>query len=190
MTIPSLYNVNAKEDNNSDRKEPSHTDTNISTDNTEAYTNPDKESDRLPRQKGLVRANLITVVAALVAVTLAFLLQIPLKIALPIWLSSFIFDAMYTYKNRSYINYELNYLVRYSKALYNTLIFGFLLVFAIEIILLLTISVITAKMDSNQNIKDTVGIFSMLFAVLHISAFIRSYKFVNIKNKTDKQINK
>ena len=180
--------MNAKEDNskesiNSYREEPAHTDININTVDTKVYTNPDKESDRLPRQKGFVRANLITVVTALIAVMLAFLLQIPLEIALPIWLSAFITDAIYTYRNRRYIGYELNYLVRYSKALYNTLIFGFLLVFAIEIILLLTISVITATMYNNQ-IKDTVSVFSMLFTVLHLSAFIRSYKFVNrIKNK-------
>jgi hypothetical protein len=45
--------------------------------------------------------------------------------------------------------------------------------------LLLTISVSIAYMNnSKNNIADAVSIFSILFAVLHISAFIRSYKFV------------
>jgi len=101
------------------------------------------------------------------------LLQIPLELAVTLWLTLFIIDAIYTYRNRRLIGYELNYLVRYSKALYNTLIPGFLLVFTIEIILLLTISVIIAWLN-NSNLVDSVAIFSILFAVLHTSAFIRS----------------
>jgi len=185
MTTPSLYNVNneeyTEESINSNREEPVHIDTNDNPANTKVYTNYYKESNRLPKQ-GFVKANLITIVSALVAITLSFLLQIPLELAVTLWLTLFIIDAIYTYRNRRLIGYELNYLVRYSKALYNTLIPGFLLVFTIEIILLLTISVIIAWLN-NSNLVDSVAIFSILFAVLHTSAFIRSYIFVKKRNK-------
>jgi hypothetical protein len=188
MTIPSLYNVNdedTKESNNSSRKEPSYTDTDYNPTSTEADTNSYKESNKLHKQ-GFVKANLATVITALTAVSIALIVQIPLEIALMLWLSSFLTDAIYTYKNRRLIDHELNYLVRYSKSSYNTLLFGFLLVFSIEVMLLLTISVSIAYMNnSKNNIADAVSIFSILFAVLHISAFIRSYRFVKqeIKKK-------
>jgi hypothetical protein len=57
-----------------------------------------------------------------------------------------------------------------------------LLVFSIEVMLLLTISVLIAYINnSNNNIVDAVSIFSILFVVLHISAFIRSYRFAKSK---------
>jgi cation transport ATPase len=193
MTIPSsLYNVNEKdieeENNNSNSKEPSVTDLNTDTSGTKGNNNSSKESNRLPKQRQeFIKANIITVITALTAITVAFFfLPLPIEIALAIWLSSFITDALYTYKNRMLIDHELNYLVRYSKSSYNTLLFGFLLVFSIEVMLLLTISVSIAYMNnSKNNIADAVSIFSILFAVLHISAFIRSYRFVKqeIKKK-------
>jgi cation transport ATPase len=188
MTTPSsLYNVNEKKDieenNNSNSKEPSAIDLNTDTSNTKVDTDSSKERNRLhnKQRQEFIKANIITVITALTAITVAFffLHLLPIEIALAIWLSSFITDALYTYKNRRLIDHELNYLVRYSKSSYNTLLFGFLLVFSIEVMLLLTISVSIAYMNnSKNNIVDAVSIFSILFAVLHISAFIRSYKFV------------
>jgi cation transport ATPase len=189
MTTPSLYNVNEKdieENNNSNSKEPSVTDPNTDTRNTKGDTDSSsKESNRLHdkqrQRQEFIKANIITVITALTAIAIAFffLPLLPIEIALAIWLSSFITDALYTYKNRRLIDHELNYLVRYSKSSYNTLLFGFLLVFSIEVMLLLTISVSIAYMNnSKNNIADAVSIFSILFAVLHISAFIRSYRFV------------
>jgi cation transport ATPase len=187
MTIPSLYNVNEKKDieenNNSNSKEPSVTDLNTDTNNTKGDTESSKERNRLPnkQRQEFIKANIITVITALTAITVAFffLPLLPTEVALAIWLSSFITDALYTYKNRRLIDHELNYLVRYSKSSYNTLLFGFLLVFSIEVMLLLTISISIAYMNnSKDNIADAVSIFSILFAVLHISAFIRSYRFV------------
>ena len=180
MTIPSLYNVNNEEDSeentNSNREEPAYPHTNDNPTDTKAYTNYYKESNR-PSKQGFVKANLITIVSALVAITIALTIRIPLELALSIWLSAFIIDAIYTYKNRKYIGYELNYLIRYSKAFYNTLLFGFLLVFVIEIVLLLIISVMLTYMNQTY-LVDTVTVFSMFFVVLHISAFIRSYMFI------------
>lgn|GEM_PF-5176102 len=173
-----------EENNNNNSKEPSVTDPNTDTSNTKGHTDSSKESNRLPKQRQrqeFIKANIITVITALTAIAIAFffLPLLPIEIALAIWLSSFITDALYTYKNRRLIDHELNYLVRYSKSSYNTLLFGFLLVFSIEVILLLTISVSIAYMNnSKNNIADVVSIFSILFAVLHISAFIRSYRFV------------
>jgi cation transport ATPase len=179
-----------EENNNSNSKEPSVTDPNTDTSNTKGDTDSSKESNRLPKQRQrqeFIKANIITVITALTAITVAFFfLPLPTEIALAIWLSSFITDALYTYKNRRLIDHELNYLVRYSKSSYNTLLFGFLLVFSIEVMMLLTISVSIAYMNnSKNNIADAVSIFSILFAVLHISAFIRSYRFVKqeIKKK-------
>jgi cation transport ATPase len=179
-----------EENNNSNSKEPSVTDPNTNTSNTKGNNNSSKERNRLPnkQRQEFIKANIITVITALTAITVAFffLPLLPIEIALAIWLSSFIIDALYTYKNRRLIDHELNYLVRYSKSSYNTLLFGFLLVFSIEVILLLTISVSIAYMNnSKNNIADAVSIFSILFAVLHISAFIRSYRFVKqeIKKK-------
>ena len=177
--------MNAKEDDNKDissnRKEPSHTNINDDPTNAKVCTNSYKESDRLPRQKGFVKANLITVITALVTVTLAFLLQIPIELTLTIWLSAFVIDAMYTYRNKRLIGYELNYLIRYSRTRYNNLLFGFLLVFTIEVILLLILS--TAMNILADNLSGTFAVFCIFFATLHISAFIRSYKFVNRINK-------
>jgi uncharacterized membrane protein YbjE (DUF340 family) len=170
-----------EKNNNSNSKEPSVTDPNTDTSGTKVDTDSSKESNRLPKQRQeFIKANIITVITALTAITVAFFfLPLPIEIALAIWLSSFITDALYTYKNRRLIDHELNYLVRYSKSSYNTLLFGFLLVFSIEVMLLLTISVSIAYMNnSKNNIADAVSIFSILFAVLHISAFIRSYRFV------------
>jgi len=170
-----------EENNNSNSKEPSVTDPNTDTSGTKVDTDSSKERNRLPKQRQeFIKANIITVITALTAITVAFFfLPLPIEIALAIWLSSFITDALYTYKNRRLIDHELNYLVRYSKSSYNTLLFGFLLVFSIEVMMLLTISVSTAYMNnSKNNIVDAVSIFSILFAVLHISAFIRSYRFV------------
>jgi cation transport ATPase len=191
MTTPSLYNVNEKKDieenNNSNSKEPSVTDPNTDTSNTKVDTDSSKERNRLhnKQRQEFIKANIITVITALTAITVAFFfLPLPIEIALAIWLSSFITDALYTYKNRRLIDHELNYLVRYSKSSYNTLLFGFLLVFSIEVMLLLTISVSIAYMNnSKNNIADAVIIFSILFAVLHISAFIRSYRFVKQEMK-------
>jgi cation transport ATPase len=195
MTIPSLYNVNEKdieENNNSNSKEPTVTDPNTDTSGTKVDTDSSKENNRLHnkqrQRQEFIKANIITVITALtaIAITFLFLPLLPIEIALAIWLSSFIIDALYTYKNRRLIDHELNYLVRYSKSSYNTLLFGFLLVFSIEVMLLLTISVSIAYMNnSKNNIADAVSIFSILFAVLHISAFIRSYRFVKkeIKKK-------
>jgi cation transport ATPase len=191
MTTPSLYNVNEKKDieenNNSNSKEPSVTDPNTDTSNTKVDTDSSKERNRLhnKQRQEFIKANIITVITALTAITVAFFfLPLPIEIALAIWLSSFITDALYTYKNRRLIDHELNYLVRYSKSSYNTLLFGFLLVFSIEVMLLLTISVSIAYMNnSKNNIADAVSIFSILFAVLHISAFIRSYRFVKQEMK-------
>jgi uncharacterized membrane protein YbjE (DUF340 family) len=192
MTIPSLYNVNEKdieENNNSNSKEPTVTDSNTDTSGTKGNNNSSKESNRLHnkqrQRQEFIKANIITVITALTAITIAFFfLPLPIEIALAIWLSSFITDALYTYKNRRLIDHELNYLVRYSKSSYNTLLFGFLLVFSIEVMLLLTISVSIAYMNnSKNNIADAVSIFSILFAVLHISAFIRSYRFVKKEMK-------
>ena len=194
MTIPSsLYNVNEKdieENNNNNSKEPSVTDLNTDTSGTKVDTDSSKENNRLPKQRqrqGFIKANIITVITALTAITVAFFfLPLPIEIALAIWLSSFITDALYTYKNRRLIDHELNYLVRYSKSSYNTLLFGFLLVFSIEVMLLLTISVSIVYMNnSKNNIADTESIFSILFAVLHISAFIRSYGFVKKEVKEE-----
>jgi cation transport ATPase len=195
MTIPSsLYNVNEKdieENNNSNSKEPSVTDLNTDTNNTKGNNNSSKERNRLPKQRQrqeFIKANIITVITALTAIAIAFffLPLLPIEVALAIWLSSFITDALYTYKNRRLIDHELNYLVRYSKSSYNTLLFGFLLVFSIEVMLLLTISVSIAYMNnSKDNIADAVSIFSILFAVLHISAFIRSYRFVKQEIKEE-----
>jgi cation transport ATPase len=178
-----------EENNNSNSKEPTVTDPNTDTSGTKVDTDSSKESNRLHKQRQeFIKANIITVITALTAITVAFffLPLLPIEIALAIWLSSFITDALYTYKNRRLIDHELNYLVRYSKSSYNTLLFGFLLVFSIEVMLLLTISVSIAYMNnSKNNIADAVSIFSILFAVLHISAFIRSYRFVKkeIKKK-------
>jgi cation transport ATPase len=191
MTIPSsLYNVNEKdieENNNSNSKEPTVIDLNTDTSNTKGDTDSSKERNRLhnKQRQEFIKANIITVITALTAITVAFFfLPLPIEIALAIWLSSFITDALYTYKNRRLIDHELNYLVRYSKSSYNTLLFGFLLVFSIEVMLLLTISVSIAYMNnSKNNIADAVIIFSILFAVLHISAFIRSYRFVKQEMK-------
>jgi len=184
MTTPSLYNVNeednSKESINSDRKESAHTDINDNPADTEADTNSHKESDKLPKPKGFYKANLLTVITALIVVTITVIVQIPLELALPIWLSAFIADVIYTYKNRKLIGYELNYLVRYSKALYNTLLVGFLLVFIIEVILLLILSV---TMSMFSDLPSTFAVFCIFFATLHISAFIRSYIFVKKRNK-------
>jgi cation transport ATPase len=175
---------NIEENNNSNSKEPAVTDPNTDTSGTKVDTDSSKERNRLPKQRQrqeFIKANIITVITALTAIviTFFFLPLLPIEIALAIWLSSFITDALYTYKNRMLIDHELNYLVRYSKSSYNTLLFGFLLVFSIEVMLLLTISVSIAYMNnSKNNIADAVSIFSILFAVLHISAFIRSYRFV------------
>jgi cation transport ATPase len=193
MTIPSLYNVNEKdieENNNSNSKEPSVIDLNTDTSDTKVDTDSSKERNRLhnKQRQEFIKANIITVIIALTAITVAFffLPLLPTEIALAIWLSSFITDALYTYKNRRLIDHELNYLVRYSKSSYNTLLFGFLLVFSIEVMLLLTISVSIAYMNnSKNNIADAVSIFSILFAVLHISAFIRSYRFVKQEIKEE-----
>jgi cation transport ATPase len=174
-----------EENNNSNSKEPSVTDPNTDTSGTKVDTDSSKENNRLHnkqrQRQEFIKANIITVITALTAITVAFffLPLLPIEIALAIWLSSFITDALYTYKNRRLIDHELNYLVRYSKSSYNTLLFGFLLVFSIEVMLLLTISISIAYMNnSKNNIADAVSIFSILFAVLHISAFIRSYRFV------------
>jgi cation transport ATPase len=173
-----------EENNNSNSKEPSVTDPNTDTSGTKGHTDSSKESNRLHnkqrQRQEFIKANIITVITALTAIAIAFFfLPLHIEIALAIWLSSFITDALYTYKNRRLIDHELNYLVRYSKSSYNTLLFGFLLVFSIEVMLLLTISVLIAYMNnSKNNIADAVSIFSILFAVLHISAFIRSYRFV------------
>ena len=169
-----------KENTNSNRKEPANTDINNNPTSTEADTNSHKESDRLPKPKGFYKANLLTVITALIVVTITVIVQIPLELALPIWLSAFIADAIYTYKNRRLIGYELNYLVRYSKALYNTLLVGFLLVFIIEVMLLLILSV---TMGMLTDLPSTFAVFCIFFATLHISAFIRSYRFVNKINK-------
>jgi cation transport ATPase len=197
MTIPSsLYNVNEKNieaNNNSNSKEPSVTDLNTDTNNTKGNNNSSNKRNRLHnkqrQRQEFIKANIITVITALTAITVAFffLPLLPTEIALAIWLSSFITDALYTYKNRRLMDHELNYLVRYSKSSYNTLLFGFLLVFSIEVMLLLTISVSIAYMNnSKNNIADAVSIFSILFAVLHISAFIRSYRFVKQEIKKKK----
>jgi cation transport ATPase len=181
--------VNEKKDTeenvNNNSKEPSVIGLNTYTSNTKGNNNSSKERNKLPnkqrQRQEFIKANIITVITALTAIAIAFffLPLLPIEIALAIWLSSFITDALYTYKNRRLIDHELNYLVRYSKSSYNTLLFGFLLVFSIEVMLLLTISVLIAYMNnSKNNIADAVSIFSILFAVLHISAFIRSYRFV------------
>ena len=179
-----------EENNNSNSKEPSVTDPNTDTSDTKGHTDSSKESNRLPKQRQrqeFIKANIITVITALTAIAIAFFfLPLHIEIALAILLSSFITDALYTYKNRRLIDHELNYLVRYSKSSYNTLLFGFLLVFSIEVMLLLTISVSIVYMNnSKNNIADAVSIFSILFAVLHISAFIRSYRFVKRRNKEE-----
>jgi cation transport ATPase len=177
--------------NNSNSKEPSVTDPNTDTSSTKVDTDSSKEGNRLHnkqrQRQEFIKANIITVIIALTAIAITFFfLPLPIEIALAIWLSSFITDALYTYKNRRLIDHELNYLVRYSKSSYNTLLFGFLLVFSIEVMLLLTISVSIAYMNnSKNNIADAVSIFSILFAVLHISAFIRSYRFVKQEIKEE-----
>ena len=181
----------AEENNNNNSKEPINTNINTDTSNTKGNNNnSSKERNRLhnKQRQEFIKANIITVITALTAITVAFFLSslsiLPIEITLAIWLSSFITDALYTYKNRRLIDHELNYLVRYSKSSYNTLLFGFLLVFSIEVMLLLTISVSIAYMNnSKNNIADAVSIFSILFAVLHISAFIRSYRFVKTRSK-------
>ena len=135
VSTPSLYNVNEKKDTeekkeniNNNSKEPINTNINTDTDDAEGNTGSSKESNRLHKQredrrsKGFVKANIVTVITTITAIITAFLLQIPIEVALTLWLSTFLIDAIYTYKNREYINYELNYVVRYSKALYNTLL--------------------------------------------------------------------
>ena len=145
-----------------------------------------------------VKGNLLTILVGVIATIVAFMLQIDSKIAFLIWLSAFMLDASYTYLNRKYIHYELNIIVRRSKDIE----LAFIKVAIVESVMIIGAGMVFEAMVTSSDctiramasgsvytntINGVIGCsdFSigyalsfMLFASIHIMAFVRSYLFI------------
>ncbi|MEM4323955.1 MAG: hypothetical protein QXO37_08885 [Candidatus Nitrosocaldaceae archaeon] len=120
-----------------------------------------------------VKGNLITLLLSAIAVILTVMLNLSsIELAFMIWLSSFLLDASYTFYKRKYLNqYELNILVRRS----NNIVVAFVKVVIVEFALIALLSIVLFFLT----LEDT-AVFAMFifFAVVHVMAFVRSYKYM------------
>ncbi|MEM1971387.1 MAG: hypothetical protein QXM92_02875 [Candidatus Anstonellales archaeon] len=128
-----------------------------------------------------VKGNLLTLFFAVIAILIAVILQAQVEIAFMLWLSSFLLDASYTFHKRKLLKqYELNILVRRGK----NLVLAFVKVVFIEFVMigLLTIVVTLWFADSSSTASasssSVLSIFLIFFAVIHVMAFARSYKYM------------
>ncbi|MEM3092726.1 MAG: hypothetical protein QXI92_03395 [Candidatus Nitrosocaldus sp.] len=126
-----------------------------------------------------VKGNLLTLFFAVIAILIAVILQVQVEIAFMLWLSSFLLDASYTFHKRKLLKqYELNILVRRGK----NLVLAFVKVVFIEFVMigLLTIVVTLWFADSTASASSSsvLSIFLIFFAVIHVMAFARSYKYM------------
>ncbi|MEM2857207.1 MAG: hypothetical protein QW416_08920 [Candidatus Nitrosocaldaceae archaeon] len=125
---------------------------------------------------GYVKGNLLTLLLSTIAVVLTVILNLSIELAFMIWLSSFLLDASYTFYKRKYLNYELNILVRRS----NNIVVAFVKVVIVEFALIALLSLLLFLLT----LEDTaVSAIFVLFAVVHILAFVRSYLFMKRMNK-------
>lgn len=117
-----------------------------------------------------VRDNLLTILfACITVVILTVFIPIQVEIAYLIWFIAFMLDATYTFLNRRYVKmYELNMIVRRSK----DIVTAFIKVLCIEYAIIYMLSLFL--LDSSG-----LALLFILFAVIHTSAFIRSYLFIN-----------
>lgn len=138
-----------------------------------------------------IKGNLLTVLVSALAVAIAVVItDLPLLFAFLIWLSSFLLDATFTYLKRQYVRqYELNIVVRRSKDIE----LAFIKVAIIESVMIIGIGMVfglltTTAADSSFGFGSLFGysISLILFASIHVMAFVRSYLFLRNSSKRRK----
>lgn len=124
-----------------------------------------------------VKGNLLTLLSASIAVTLAVIMQLNVWLAFLIWLSAFMLDASYTFHKRKYLEYEMNIMVRRSKD--KNLVQAFVKVVMVEFAMIAFLYIVLLLMDNNAvSISASLSAIFILFAVIHTLAFVRSYEFM------------
>lgn len=130
-----------------------------------------------------VKCNLLTLLSAALTVAISVLLALPVEAAFLVWFTAFVLDASYTFMNRRYVmKYELNVMVRRS-ATGRGLVTAFIKVLCIEYAVIFMLSLLLISLDSSSSGQTGLAVSFMLFAVIHASAFLRSYRFITKKEK-------
>lgn len=117
-----------------------------------------------------VKGNILTLITCLIAIAIAIIVQLSVVIAYLLWLAAFMLDASYTFHNRKNLKYEQNVIVKRSR----NIVKGFLYVVFIEFAIMIFLSMLLSS-------DISISVIFVLFAVIHLLAFIRSYCFVKSK---------
>lgn len=120
-----------------------------------------------------IKGNLLTILVSALVVVMTVIINLPLLFAFLIYLSSFLLDACHTYLKRQYVKqYELNIVVRRSKDIE----LAFFKVAIIESVMIIGIGMVFALLTTVDSISYSITF--MLFASIHVMAFVRSYLFL------------
>jgi len=135
-----------------------------------------------------IKGNLLTILVSALTVIITIILHIDTLIAFLIWLSAFMLDAFYTYLNREYVReYELNMIVRRS----GSIELAFIKVAIIESLMIIGMGMVFESMTSDSgnggygssSIAIGYSLSLILFASIHVMAFVRSYLFIKSKEE-------